>query len=1237
MAVGLWSAQAQPTVTTVATNGLHEPHSVAVDGFNNYFLTDSANNRIVRVDGESFDVTEFSGRSGMDGYVDGSAYDARFFGPEGVVPVSFGTTNGLLVADTGNHCLRLVNFLDGSVVTLAGTNIQGLAVAGSVNGSAARFRSPVGLGKGVGTNSSRVYIADSKNNAIRSIDLNDPNLTVHTLAVTGTTFFEPRAVIARNEGQLWVADTRNNVIKLIDIVTPTSGNLNLVLGDEDPLAPGSSDAAVQAGIRFNSPNGLLWIDPVDGPLIVSDTQNQTLRVVTNNVAFGPNVYGSATLGGVPGEPGNVDGTLATVARFNGPRGLALDFGGGVLVVDLAGSSLRRIQFADPQPPVSNPRIGYVELIFNELRGAFETKLFEVQNETFNNDITIAIDPVESSVETFYTSGATPVSPFNDKIDAPSSATGPTPTPYEDGMSALPTPNLLDLVQRFTSFTIKARSFDSGRIASDITQAQFNFKVGNPVVNGNNAASFFLTNVTTGAEMWYTFFPASTNGPAPTNGGPFRLYTGGSLSLEITEDTVFLVRAYKNGYQPSGVISNLFSVTNFNANRLTWGFDSGEASSEFFGSPGQKFFAPITLTILPGTELYSFQFNMSLTNEVGPAVDGSTIEFTSMLMDRVPNLPHRRIPPSMAANDITSTNAIPTNPPPASKYLDYDGITLLDLQDLDSVQKLLSVAWLERKDATSIPTLFGVDQNLISDSIAHDTLFTTDGGGTKVVVGTLAFKVPSTAVLGNSYDIVLNRPSATTDGIGAPGSDVLIQVPTDGSLTNGAVNSIKRVRIANRSYIVGDVAPFRWLNAGDFGNGSIKNDDVMQIFQSAIFNLSVPPSNSDLFQAMDSCCLTGVTNPGTGVFTASAALTAGQKNTLYSGNDQTVIDSVMFGDGVLDVNDVYVTFRRSLNSKLKWYRRYWTNLGAGSVLVAQTTSNVFQGAPSANTPAPVLSNFSAPLGTNFFATFEAGDAVVTDGSVAQVPIYVHLGGGLPLNVLTLALAVKPVDNAPDLTSAISFQPSSTVDSPSVNLGPIRNSLYAAAWFGLNLTGELFLGTLSIPIPAGAGDDATYVVDFMNQSVVSGTSTGYGNERLIRGIVSLGDRSGSSKGDGIPDAWKLRHFGNNWRNLLADATADADGDGVNNLREFLAGTDPNDVRDLLKTLARRTARQGNSEVSIEWPSILGKFYKIEGSSSLFEGSWGVVSGPDAIAGTGGLLQWTDPGTGNQPKFYRVVVVE
>src|SRR5207248_9398473 len=46
-------------------------------------------------------------------------------------------------------------------------------------------------------------------------------------------------------------------------------------------------------------------------------------------------------------------------------------------------------------------------------------------------------------------------------------------------------------------------FASGRSNSLVAISRFQFKVASPIISGNNAALFTITNLTKGAEMWYT--------------------------------------------------------------------------------------------------------------------------------------------------------------------------------------------------------------------------------------------------------------------------------------------------------------------------------------------------------------------------------------------------------------------------------------------------------------------------------------------------------------------------------------------------------------------------------------------------------------------------------------------------------------------------------------------------------------------------------------------------------------
>src|SRR5438874_12741036 len=77
--------------------------------------------------------------------------------------------------------------------------------------------------------------------------------------------------------------------------------------------------------------------------------------------------------------------------------------------------------------------------------------------------------------------------------------------------------------------------------------------------------------------------------------------------------------------------------------------------------------------------------------------------------------------------------------------------------------------------------------------------------------------------------------------------------------------------------------------------------------------------SDFFDSMDSCGLV-FSNAGPYLLPSTPVANV---NALFNGND-TTINQIAFGDGVLDVCDVYVTFRRSLDPSLTLFNRFWTN-------------------------------------------------------------------------------------------------------------------------------------------------------------------------------------------------------------------------------------------------------------------------------------------------------------------------
>jgi hypothetical protein len=129
---------------------------------------------------------------------------------------------------------------------------------------------------------------------------------------------------------------------------------------------------------------------------------------------------------------------------------------------------------------------------------------------------------------------------------------------------------------------------------------------------------------------------------------------------------------------------------------------------------------------------------------------------------------------------------------------------------------------------------------------------------------------------------------------------------------------------------------------------------------------------------------------------------------------------------------------------------------------------------------------------------------------------------------------------------------------------------------------------------------------------------------------------SDGDGIPDWWMIQYFGHP-TGLSGDkslAQGDADGDGMSNSQEYLAGTDPTKPQSALRMTTVAVVKPG-PELDVSWNSVSNKIYFLQRSSSLAALPASPVLQSNIVGQAGTTTYQDTTAAGPGPYFYRVGV--
>ena len=185
------------------------------------YVTDFNQHSIRTIDIATRDVQTLVTRRSAGSFREGTFTEARFNKPRGI---AVGVDGKLYVADYGNHRIRSINLTTKIVETVAGGK-TGTVTNPDAIGENAQFNGPSGLA----VNGAMLYVADTHNNLIRSV--NTQTKQVKTIAgggsVTDTALnvkgedakFNGPSDVAVIGDKLYVADYGNNLIRSIDLTS----------------------------------------------------------------------------------------------------------------------------------------------------------------------------------------------------------------------------------------------------------------------------------------------------------------------------------------------------------------------------------------------------------------------------------------------------------------------------------------------------------------------------------------------------------------------------------------------------------------------------------------------------------------------------------------------------------------------------------------------------------------------------------------------------------------------------------------------------------------------------------------------------------------------------------------------------------------------------------------------------------------------------------------------------------
>lgn len=295
--------------------GLHSPYDVAFASDSSFYILDSGDRRVRRVD--------------ADGVISSISIQSSLSGPSGL---AVGNDGSLYIADTGhNRVLRMA--IDGGISIFAGTGVSGFS---GDEGPAvdATLRIPTGLAV---SSDGSLYIVDRGNDRIRKVGVDG---IISTVAGNGSRGFSgdggpatnarlnlPYGVAVAPDGSVYFSDTLNDRVRKVGV----DGTITTVAGTV--FGGFSGDGGPATSARLSIPTGVAIGN--NGDVFIADYDNQRIRRISSD----GKIYTIAGDGLLGFEGDNEPATSASLAY---PRGLKVAPDGSLFIADSGNYRVRRV-------------------------------------------------------------------------------------------------------------------------------------------------------------------------------------------------------------------------------------------------------------------------------------------------------------------------------------------------------------------------------------------------------------------------------------------------------------------------------------------------------------------------------------------------------------------------------------------------------------------------------------------------------------------------------------------------------------------------------------------------------------------------------------------------------------------------------------------------------------------------------------------------------------------------------